>query len=139
MDLIDVLITLLIVVILVVREVIKIKKKTASIPKKIIQDIGEIEGFEERPESEFFYTSSTMENEKIEDNSSKSPSYFTYEDISKSEEDPPVIKKDESSVAKETYTQEVENEIETTAIDLQDPEELKKAIIYGEILKNPYN
>ena len=139
MDLIDVLITLSIGVILIVREVIKIRKKTASIPQKIIQDIGEKEGYEERPENGFFYTSTMMENEKIEDNSSKSPSYFTYEDISKSEEEPPVIKKDESSVAKETYLQEVENEIETTEIDLQDPEELKKAILYGEILKNPYN
>lgn len=139
MDLIDVLITLLIGVILIVREVIKIKKKTASTPQKIIQDIGEKEGYEERPENGFFYTSTTTENEKIEDNSSKSPSYFTYEDISKSEEEPPVIKKDEPFVAKETYLQEVENEIETTEIDLQDPEELKKAILYGEILKNPYN
>ena len=37
------------------------------------------------------------------------------------------------------HLQEVENETETNDLDLHNPDELKKAIIYGEILKNPYN
>ena len=139
MDFVDVLITLVIFAVFIGSEILKIKKKSAS-------NTSQRQYAEEDPEEEFVFSEmdyfdgkEKWKNEKFESNSSKSASYFTYEDASSSEEMiPPSMKAEPSSSAK-INLQEVENEIETPKIDLHDPEELKKAIIYGEILKNPYN
>lgn len=135
----DILITILIVVSIVGWEYLKIKRKMASEAQKAAARkkayiVDEEYSEEVIPEADF-----TWKNEKFETDSSKSESYFTYETVS----DPEVKEADMSSSvsAKSSgiHLQEVENEIETDTLDLHNPEELKKAIIYGEILKNPYN
>lgn len=97
-----------------------------------------LDGFEEEtdPDGRGF---SNVKNEKMEANSSKSGAYFTYEDgncdkvqarkvASDSRVDDPVFE-----------PQSVDNEKKRPELNLQDPEELKKAVLYSEILKNPYN
>jgi len=135
----DVLITILIVVAIVGWEYLKIKRKMASeaqkaAARKKASNADEVYSEEVIPEADF-----TWKNEKFEADSSKSESYFTYETVS----DPEVKEADmSSSVSVKSsgiHLQEVENEIETDTLDLHNSEELKKAIIYGEILKNPYN
>ena len=139
MDIVDVLITLGIFAFFIVSEVLKIKKKQASSAQKNTVNMTEPEEDFESLEMDYFVEKEKSKNEKNKPNSSKSTTYFTYEDASSPEDIiPPSMETNPSSSA-EIHSQEVENETETSDIDLQDPEELKKAIIYGEILKNPYN
>lgn len=135
----DVLITILIVVLVVGWEYLKIKKKMAFEAQKAAARKRAYNGDEEYPEEEIPETDFEWKNEKFETDSSKSESYFTYEtvsdqDVKEGEKASPM-----SSKSSGIHLQEVENEIETDKYDLHNPEELKKAIIYGEILKNPYN
>lgn len=139
MDFVDILITLGIFAFFIVSEVLKIKKKTASSTLQKHERREDLEEDFEPVEEDYFAKREKWKNEKIEPNSSKSTTYFTYEDVSDNEEDISTSVKTPPASSKESHLQEVENETETIDIDLQDPEELKKAIIYGEILKNPYN
>ena len=135
----DILITILIVVLIVGWEYLKIKRKMASEAQKAAARkkayIVDEEYSENRiPETDFAY-----KNEKFETDSSKSETYFTYESVSDQEVKEADMASSMSSKSSGIHLQEVENEIETDSLDLHNPEELKKAIIYGEILKNPYN
>lgn len=139
MEFVDILITLVIFAVFTGSEVLKKKKKAASTASQKVHNEVDFGEDYESPERDYFKEREKWKNEKFDTNSSKSTSYFTYEDVSSSEEViPPSMKAEPSSSAK-INVQEVENEIETPKIDLHDPEEIKKAIIYGEILKNPYN
>ena len=135
----DVLITVLIVVLVVGWEYMKIKRKMASEAQKAAAKKMAYNDGEEYPEEEIPDTDFAWGNEKFEADSSKSESYFTYETVS----DPEAREADSaSSVSAKSsgiHLQEVENETETENLDLHNPEELKKAILYGEILKTPYN
>ena len=139
MDFIDILITLLIFAVFIGSEVLKIKKKMASTAQKKYANVEDSEEKFESMETDYFVEKEKRKNGKIESKSSKSPTYFTYEDVSASEEVILPSGGTNPSASDEIHIQEVENETETTNINLRDPEELKKAIIYGEILKNPYN
>ena len=139
MDLVDVLITLGIFAIFVGSEVVKIKKKMASSASQSHTGKVNLEEDFEPLEEDYFVEKEKRKNEKIEPNSSKSTTYFTYEDTSAPEDLISTSAKTKPSSSDEIHIQEVENETETLNINLQDPEEVKKAIIYGEILKNPYN
>ena len=135
----DILITILIVVSIVGWEYVKIKRKMASEAQKAAARKKAYNGYEEYSEEEISETYFAWKNEKIEEDSSKSESYFTYETVSNQEIKETETATSMSSKSGEIHLQEVENEIETDKYDLHNPEELKKAIIYGEILKNPYN
>ena len=135
----DILITILIVVSIVGWEYVKIKRKMASEAQKAAARKKAYNGYEEYSEEEISETDFAWKNEKIEEDSSKSESYFTYETVSNQEIKETETATSMSSKSGEIHLQEVENEIETDKYDLHNPEELKKAIIYGEILKNPYN
>ena len=139
MDFVDVLITLGIFAVFIGSEVVKIKKKMASSASQSHTGKVNLEEDFESLEEDYFVEKEKWKNEKIEPNSSKSSTYFSYEDVSASEEVIPPSAKTKPSSTDEIHLQEVENETETLNINLQDPEEVKKAIIYGEILKNPYN
>ena len=139
MDFVDVLITLGIFAIFVGSEVVKIKKKMASSASQSHTGKVNLEEDFEPLEEDYFVEKEKRKNEKIEPNSSKSTTYFTYEDTSAPEDLISTSAKTKPSSSDEIHIQEVENETETFNINLQDPEEVKKAIIYGEILKNPYN
>lgn len=135
----DILITILIVVSIVGWEYVKIKRKMASEAQKAAARKKAYNGYEEYSEEEIPETDFAWKNEKIEEDSSKSESYFTYETVSNQEIKETETATSMSSKSSGIHLQEVENEIETDKYDLHNPEELKKAIIYGEILKNPYN
>ena len=135
----DVLITILIVVSIVLWEYLKIKRKMASEAQKAAARKRAYNGVEEYPEVEIPETDFEWKNEKFETDSSKSESYFTYESVSDQEAGDTNTASSYSSKVGGIHLQEVENETETDKYDLHNPEELKKAIIYGEILKNPYN
>ena len=91
------------------------------------------------PHTEYEEDVMMQENEKFEADSSKSESYFTYETVLDQEVKESETASSMSSKSSGIQLQGVENETETGKYDLHNPEELKKAIIYGEILKNPYN
>lgn len=135
----DILITILIVVSVVGWEYLKIKRKMASEAQKAAARKRAYNGVEEYPEVEIPETDFEWKNEKFETDSSKSESYFTYETVSDQEGKEADMASSMSSKSGGINIQEVENETETDKYDLHNPEELKKAIIYGEILKNPYN
>lgn len=135
----DILITILIVVSIVGWEYVKIKRKMASEAQKAAARKKAYNAYEEHSEEEIPETDFAWKNEKIEEDSSKSESYFTYETVSNQEIKETETATSMSSKSGEIHLQEVENEIETDKYDLHNTEELKKAIIYGEILKNPYN
>ena len=135
----DILITILIVVSIVGWEYVKIKRKMASEAQKAAARKKAYNAYEEHSEEEIPETDFAWKNEKIEEDSSKSESYFTYETVSNQEIKETETATSMSSKSSGIHLQEVENEIETDKYDLHNPEELKKAIIYGEILKNPYN
>ena len=139
MDIADILITLVIFVILIGSEVLKMKKKQAAASQKISIEEDEEEEYFDSLEENSYEEIPVMKNEKNKSNSSKSTTYFTYEEDSGVESPSPSPEATKPSNNGEINIQEVENEIETKDINLQDPEELKKAIIYSEILKNPYN
>jgi hypothetical protein len=139
MDIADILITLVIFVILIGSEVLKMKKKQAAASQKISTEEDEEEEYFDSLEENSYEEIPVMKNEKNKSNSSKSTTYFTYEEDSGVESLSPSSEATKPSNNGEINIQEVENETETKDIDLQDPEELKKAIIYSEILKNPYN
>lgn len=139
MDFIDILITIGIFAVIVGSEVVKIKKKMASSASQSHTRKVNLEEDFESAEEDYFVEKEKRKNEKIEPNSSKSSTYFTYEDVSAPEEVVRPSAKTKPSSTDEIHLQEIENETETLNINLQDPEEVKKAIIYGEILKNPYN
>jgi len=94
---------------------------------------------EEYPEEEIPEEDFVWKNENFEEDSSKSESYFTYETVSDQEENSVHTAASYASESDRIHLQEVENETETEKLDLHNPEELKKAILYGEILKSPYN
>ena len=139
MDFLDVLITVVIIAVVLLGNVSKLRKKFPSSSQTTELGEDDWEGEVLSSEGESYEKKWRSQNEKIETNSSKSESYFTYETVS----DPNVQLETSamSSLQKtnEIHIQEVENETETADLDLQNPEELKKAILYGEILKNPYN
>ncbi|MBP5649738.1 MAG: hypothetical protein J6X01_01520 [Bacteroidales bacterium] len=135
----DVLITILIVVSIVGWEYLKIKKKMASEAEKAAARKATFNNVEEYPEEEIPEEDFVWKNEKFEEDSSKSESYFTYETVSDQEENSVHTAASYASESDRIHLQEVENETETEKLDLHNPEELKKAILYGEILKSPYN
>ena len=135
----DILITFLIVATIVGWEYMKIKKKMASEARKAAAKKKAFDDVEEYLKEEFSEEDFAWKNEKFETDSSKSESYFTYETVSDREESSADMTASSASESDRIHLQEVENEIETDTVDLHNPEELKKAIIYGEILKNPYN
>ena len=135
----DILITVLITVAIVGWEYLKIKRKMASEAEKAAARKAAFNNAEEYSEEEFQDAAFAWKNEKFDEDSSKSESYFTYESVSGQEAGDTNTASSYSSKASEIHIQEVENETETDNLDLHNPEELKKAIIYGEILKNPYN
>ena len=139
MDIIDVLITIVIIVIVVGGEALKVKKKIASVSEKQARKEVESEDEYDLRQTVSYKKKEKLENEKFGDNSSKTSPYFTYEDVSDNENFDLAADRPRPSQTQEIHLQEVENETERTEINLNDPEELKKAIIYGEILKNPYN
>jgi hypothetical protein len=135
----DVLITILIVVSIVGWEYLKIKKKMASEAEKAAARKATFNNVEEYPEEEIPEEDFVWKNENFEEDSSKSESYFTYETVSDQEENSVHTAASYASESDRIHLQEVENETETEKLDLHNPEELKKAILYGEILKSPYN
>ena len=135
----DVLITVLIVVAMVFWEYIKIKRKLASEAQKVEARKAKKNIDEEDGNDEIFEENFVRKNEKIETDSPKSEPYFTYEMVSDQEVNNADTETFHSSESARIHLQEVENEIETDKLDLHNPEELKKAILYGEILKNTYN
>jgi hypothetical protein len=135
----DILITVLITVAIVGWEYLKIKRKMASEAEKAAARKAAFNNAEEYSEEEFQDAEFAWKNEKFEAESSKSEPYFTYESVSEPGMEVADTASSYSSKASEIHIQEVENETETDNLDLHNPEELKKAIIYGEILKNPYN
>ena len=135
----DVLITILIVVSIVGWEYLKIKKKMASEAEKAAARKATFNNVEEYPEEEIPEEDFVWKNENFEEDSSKSESYFTYETVSDQEENSVHTAASYASESGRIHLQEVENETETEKLDLHNPEELKKAILYGEILKSPYN
>lgn len=139
MDLMDILITLVIIAIVLGKELLKIKKKLASVAEKQTQETTHLEDVDDIWKKMSYERKGMSENEKFESDSSKSESYFTYEDVSDSETPDLASGRPSPSWTHEIHLQEIENEIETSEINLDNPEELKKAIIYGEILKKPYN
>ena len=139
MDFLDILITVVIIGMVLLGNVSKLKKKYSSVSKTTVASEPDWVDEDLSYEEESYEDKLGLENEKFETNSSKSQSYFTYETVSES--DVPMEPSQPSSFQKsnENHLQEVENEIETSNLDLHDPNELKKAVLYGEILKNPYN
>ena len=135
----DVLITFLIIVAIVGWEYLKIKKKMASEAQKAAARKRKYDIEKEYLEEDDSGGDFVWENEKFESDSSKSESYFTYETVSEPEVKGTDTSPSTSSKLGENHLQEVENETETNGLDLHNPEELRKAILYGEILKNPYN
>ncbi len=136
---IDVLITVAIVVLIVGWEYLKIKRKMAAEAQKAAARKAAYNEVEEYPEEEIPEVDFAWKNEKFDEDSSKSESYFTYESVSGQEAGDTNTASSHSSKVGGIHLQEVENETETNNLDLHNPEELKKAIIYGEILKNTYN
>ena len=139
MDFLDVLITVVIIGFVLLGNVSKLRKKYSSVSKPTVVSEPDWEDEDLSYEGESYEEKLSLENEKFVTNSSKSQSYFTYETVSES--DVPMELSQPSSFQKsnENHLQEVENETETSNLDLHDPDELKKAVLYGEILKNPYN
>lgn len=135
----DILVTLIIVVVWVVAEIVKATSKQAVESYKKAQQKRRVQPPKQTRYNESVGNEFMHKNEFFEEKSSKSQPYFTYEsDLERGDR---VGDSRLSGVENlsQNQIQEVENEIETLDIDLQDPEELRKAIIYGEILKNPYN
>ena len=139
MDLMDILITMVIIAIVLGKELLKVKKKLASVAEKQAQETTRLGDGDEIWKTVSYEREGMSENEKFESDSSKSESYFTYEDVSDSETSDLASGRPSPSRTREIHLQEVENETETSEINFDDPEELKKAIIYSEILKKPYN
>ena len=139
MDFVDILITIGIFAIFIGSEVLKIKKKMASSTSPKPASIENLEEDFEHLDEDYFAEKEKLKNENFTQKSSKSTSYFTYEDTSPSEEVVSSSEAAQASTSAEKSVQGIENETERLNIDLHDPEEIKKAIIYGEILKNPYN
>lgn len=134
----DIIITIIIIAVLLVSEYAKEKKKREEALKKAAQK----KAFSQTKKSNKrnnYSENFSRENEIFEKNSSKSQPYFTYESVSAQEKGGGSPEAPMSETVEDFRTQEVENEIETRDIDLHDPEELRKAVLYGEILKNPYN
>lgn len=133
---------LLMIAIAVISGLVKRKKKQKSTYRAAPFVSDEIE-FEKESENDFEMAAagenSTMENDNFNENSPKSESYFTYEEVREKETDyvrqTASISRNESKVV----LQDSENEEETNDIDFSDPQELRKAVIYKEILENPYN
>lgn len=140
MDILDVLVTIVIIAVVLVSEVVKIKKKMASIsPQNSIKVDEQEEGEFTPSDVDYFAQRESVKNEKFNPKSSKSMPYFTYEDVSGTEAVDLETIEETPSVSPKIQIQEIENETETLDINLDNPEELRKAVIYGEILKNPYN
>ena len=140
MDIIDVVVTIAIIAVVIGSEVVKIKKKIASVsPPKNVREFDDGEEKFEPIEAPFFEDRKFVKNENFNPKSSKSMSYFTYEDVPEVEAVDLETMAENPSLTPTNQIQEIENETEALNIDLNNVEELKKAIIYGEILKNPYN
>ncbi len=135
----DMILTIILVIAFVLIEYSKIKKKLAAESQKRQVVEHEFLADEDMPEVENYEEEILRKNEKFESNSSKSQSYFTYETVSEPETPTETSAPFSSQKPDQNRIQEVENETETDNLNLHDPEELKKAVIYGEILKNPYN
>ncbi|MBR4536327.1 MAG: hypothetical protein IKO62_06685 [Bacteroidales bacterium] len=135
----DILITILIVVSIVGWEYLKIKRKMASEAQKAAARKKAYNVDEEYPEGGGPEENFAWKNEKFETDSSKSEPYFTYESVPDQGTEVAGTASSYTSMTGGIHLQEVENETETNDLDLHNPDELKKAIIYGEILKNPYN
>ena len=134
----DIIITIIIIAVLLASEYVKEKKKRIEELNKAAQK----KAFSETKTSnkrKNYRENFSHENEIFENNSSKSQPYFTYESVSAQDKGDGSSKPPMSETAEDFRLQEVENEIETCDINLHDPEELRKAVLYGEILKNPYN
>ena len=157
----DVLELLLALVVTVVFSLMKRKKKQASAAQKKhtlshryqdessssktddLESIHEIfnqmeSAFEEDVNEQMEVDSRFATNEKNDENFAKSEPYFTYE--ANSEE---AAGLEQNQIVVEDHpahfqSQESENEEETLLINLNNPEDLKKAVLYSEILKNPY-
>ena len=139
MEFLDILITVIIIAVVLVSNVAKLRKKIPSQSETQVVSEPDWDEGEQLFEGENDVGKWASENEKIETNSSKFEPYFTYEAVSDQNEQDFPPSPSPSSNTHEINLQEVENETETTNLDLHDPEELKKAVLYGEILKNPYN
>ncbi len=142
MDLEEIGSLLIMIVLAVVSGLVKRKKKQReSIGKThIANDEIEVDNyFEDDLEMAPEEVGPTFKNDIFDKKSSKSESYFTYEEVRERETD--YAQKEEPIAKSETkdILQDSENEEETNFIDFSDPQELRKAVIYKEILKRPYN
>lgn len=133
---------LLMIAIAVISGLVKRKKKQKSTYRAAPFVSDEIE-FEKESENDFEMAAagenSTMENDNFNENSPKSESYFTYEEVREKETDYARQEETISQNESQVILQDSENEEETNGIDFSDPQELRKAVIYKEILENPYN
>lgn len=146
MDLEEIGSLLLMIAIAVISGLVKRKKKQKSTYRAAPFVSDEIE-FEKESENDFENDfemvsgerNSTMKNDNFVENSPKSESYFTYEDVREKETDYACQAESISRNKSKVILQDSENEEETNDIDFSDPQELRKAVIYKEILENPYN
>lgn len=142
MDLEEIGSLLLMIAIAVISGLVKRKKKQKSTYRAAPFVSDEIE-FEKESENDFEMAAagenSTMENDNFNENSPKSESYFTYEEVREKETDYARQEETISQNESQVILQDSENEEETNGIDFSDPQELRKAVIYKEILENPYN
>ncbi|MCQ2285045.1 MAG: hypothetical protein MJZ57_09105 [Bacteroidales bacterium] len=142
MDLEEIGSLLLMIAIAVISGLVKRKKKQKSTYRAAPFVSDEIE-FEKESENDFEMAAagenSTMENDNFNENSPKSEPYFTYEEVREKETDYARQEETISQNESQVILQDSENEEETNGIDFSDPQELRKAVIYKEILENPYN
>ena len=135
----DILIMVAVVVILVLREYVKVKRKINEEEERRKSRQRVVHGANTPPQTENLEEDFSYENEFFEENSPKRQPYFSYETASEQNVQNGDIETSPTDSGNENHIQEVENEVETSDIDLHNPEELRKAVLYGEILKNPYN
>lgn len=142
MDLEEIGSLLIMIVLAVVSGLVKRKKKQRKQVRKkhIVNNKIEVDNyFEDDLEMASEEVGSTFKNDSFDKNSSKSEPYFTYEEVRVQETD--YAQKNEPIAESKTKDnlQDSENEEETNCIDFSDPQELRKAVIYKEILERPYN
>ena len=142
MDLEEIGSLLIMIVIAVVSGLVKRKKKQREPVRKMYVASDEIEVdnyFEDEFETIPEEVDPNLKNDIFDENSSKSEPYFTYEEVRVQETD--YAQKNEPIAESKTKDnlQDSENEEETNCIDFSDPQELRKAVIYKEILERPYN
>lgn len=142
MDLEEIGSLLLMIALAVISGLVKRKKKQKSTVKAapFVSDEIEIENeFENDFEMVTAEENSTLKNDNFVENSPKSEPYFTYEELRETETEYARKEEPNSKSKSKVILQDSENEEETNYIDFSDPQELRKAIIYKEILENPYN